>query len=324
MSSRNVKSPKKTHDEKLEYLERPISRSPSPSPSPVTPPMQPKYILIGFFIHGGYGDKATQSCKVDPHAAKSLKTFNSTPKLMTFTNSSPGNVVLGNADGSDNTKLKNYFKTNGHMNLITDTNQNAKDQEQIIANNFLTYSKNGLATLTSNPRDDLEHYRKTKKIEEKYICRNSFICNNKVGIGHTFPNKTFSTNDPSTDEANMDSWGIFIFNNNCGIEPGTRIEELFPDMTDNTIINEDGEDIGIQYSLQNIEYKLTIEYGLSHEDYLFLFDYSCSIFTGETNKRNIRSLGRQVAKELGFGKKRTNKLSKKRGKKRTRKLKKKV
>jgi hypothetical protein len=237
---------------------------------------------------------------------------------MTFINSSPGNVVLSEADGSENTKLTNYFKTNSDINLMADANQNAKDQDQIIAENFLNYARNGLATLQTNPRDDLERYRKTNKIEKKYVCRNSFICNNKVGIGHTFPNKTFSTNDPSADEANMDSWGIFIFNNNCGIEPGTRIEELFPDMAYNTITNEDGEDIGIRFSLTDIEYNLTMKYGLTHQDYLFLFDYSCSIFTGETNKRNIRSWGKQVAKDFGFrGGKRSG--SKRSGSKRSKK-----
>ena len=328
MNSKNDMS--KLNQENLEKSpSRSKPRSPSRSPSksksqsksksrskPRSPSLSPlkderKYIFIGFFIHGGYGS-ATQQYKVDPYAAKSLRTFRSTPKLMTFTNSSPGNVVLGNADGSDNTKLVNYFKTNSNTNLMADTNQNEnkKDQDQIIAKNFLNYAKNGL-TIVGNPRDDLERFRKTKKIEEKFVSRNSFILNNKVGIGYTFPNKSFSTTDPSANEANMNSWGIFIFNNNCGIEPGTRIEELFPDMVYNTITNEDGEDIGIRYYLKDIEYNLTIKYGLSDEDYLFLFDFTCSMITGETNPRVIRSLSRQVAKDFGFGKKRGNKRTKK-------------
>ena len=296
----------------------PHSPSFSPPHSPSFSPLQDerKYIFIGFFIHGAYGSGFTE--KVDPyHAAKSLRTFRSTPKLMTFTNSSPGNIVLGNADGSDNTKLKNFFKTNSIMNLMAGTNQNEnkKDQDQIIAKNFLNYSKNGLATLPTNPRNDLEIYRKTKTAEKKYVSRNSFILNNKVGIGYTFPNKSFTTDDPSADAANMDSWGIFIFNNNCGIEPGTRIEELFPDMAYNTITNEDGDDIGIKYYLKDIEYNLTIKYGLTPEDYLFLFDFTCSVIKEEPNPRTIRSFSRQIAKDLGFGIKRTKKRNKKRNKK---------
>jgi hypothetical protein len=282
-----------------------------------------KYICIGFFIHGEYG-KSAQPYKVNPHASKSLKSFKSTPKLMTFTNSSPGNVVLSAADGSENTKLTNYFKTNSNINLMADTNQNAKDQDQIIAESFLNYSRNGLATLQTNPRDDLERYRKTNKIEKKYVCRNSYICNNKVGIGHTFPNKTFSTSDPPTDPANMDSWGIFIFNNNCGIEPGTRIEEELPEMTPEDITNEDGEDIGVRFSLNDIIFRLEIKYRLTREDYLFLFDYTCSIFNRDIipsrNERSERSFGREVFQTLGFG----NETGKKRkgtrgGKKKTQK-----
>lgn len=306
-SKPHSRSPSKSHS-------RSKSRSRSKPRSPSLSPLKDerKYILIGFFIHGGYGSGFTE--KVDPHhAAKSLRTFRSTPKLMTFTNSSPGNIVLGDADGSDNTKLKNFFKINSNTNLMANTNQNEnkKDQDQIIAKNFLNYAKNGLATLPTNPRNDLEIYRKTKTAEKKYVSRNSFILNNKVGIGHTFPNKSFTTDDPSADAANMDSWGIFIFNNNCGIEPGTRIEELFPDMAYNTITNEDGDDIGIQYYLKDIEYNLTIKYGLSPEDYLFLFDFTCSVIKEETNPRTIRSFSRQIAKDFGFGKKRNNKRTKK-------------
>ena len=301
------KSPSKS---KSKSKSKPRSKPRSPSLSPLKD--ERKYIFIGFFIHGAYGSGFTE--KVDPyHAAKSLRTFRSTPTLMTFTNSSPGNIVLGDADGSDNTKLVNYFKINSNMNLMADTNQNEnkKDQDQIIAKNFLNYSKNGLATLPTNPRNDLEKYRKSKTAEKKYVSRNSFILNNKVGIGHTFPNKSFTTDDPSADAANMNSWGIFIFNNNCGIEPGTRIEELFPDMAYNTITNEDGDDIGIKYYLKDIEYNLTIKYGLTPEDYLFLFDFTCSVIKEETNPRTIRSFSRQIAKDFGFGKKRNNKRTKK-------------
>ena len=309
------------------------SKSRSYSPSPSTPPREPKYIFIGFFTHGGYDNKTSVPFRINPYASRSLTTFRSTPKLMTFTNSSPGNIVLGSVDGSDNTKLKNYFETNSNINFLTGTNQNenAKEQEQIIAQNFLNYSQNGLA-IVGNPRDDLEHYRNnlrktkkedTKKIEEKYVSRNSFILNNKVGIGHTFPNKIFTTDDPSANKENMDSWGIFVFNNNCGIEPGTRIEELLPEMPQDYIYDKDDEEIGIRLSLDNIIKYLGRNYDITDEDYLFLFDYTCSIFIEETNPRVKRSWARQISKDLGFGIKRTKKRNKKVNKKGTKKVNKK-
>jgi hypothetical protein len=307
------------------------SHSKSHSTSPSTPPREPKYIFIGFFTHGGYDNKTTVPYRVNPYASRSLTTFRSTPKLMTFTNSSPGNIVLGSADGSDNTKLKNYFETNSNINFLTDTNQNesAKEQEQIIAKNFLSYAQNGLA-IVGNPRDDLDHYRNnlrktkkedTKKIEEKYVSRNSFILNNKVGIGHTFTNKTFTTDDPSANKENMDSWGIFIFNNNCGIEPGTRIEELLPEIPQDFIYDKDDEEIGIRLSLDNIIRYLGRKYDLTSEDYLFLFDFTCSVFIEEMNPRVKRSWARQISKDLGFGIKRTKKRTKKVNKKGSKKIK---
>jgi hypothetical protein len=75
------------------------SHSTSLSPSPSSPEREPKYIFIGFFTHGGYDNKTTLPYRVNTYASRSLTTFRSTPKLMTFTNSSPGNIVLGGADG---------------------------------------------------------------------------------------------------------------------------------------------------------------------------------------------------------------------------------
>ena len=108
----------------------------------------------------------------------------------------------------------------------------------------------------------------------------------------------------------MSSWGVFIFNNNCDIEPGTRIEELLPDMPQEYLTNEDGEDIGIRISLYNIITHLERNYHLTDEDYLFFFDYTCSTFTEETNPRVKRSWGRQITKDSGFGKRSKMKLSK--------------
>jgi hypothetical protein len=289
-----------------------------------------KYMLAVFCAHGAY-NKSALPYRVHPHASKSLQTFKSTPKLMTFTNSSPGNVVLANADGSDNTKLTDYFKKHDNINLMANTNQNTKNQDQIIAENFLNYSKSALATLTTNPRDDLEIYRKNKKIKPEYACRNSYICNNQVGIGHTFLNKIFSTNDPPTDLENMDSWGIFIFNNNCGIDPGTRIEDLLTEMPREDITDDDGEDIGVQFRLDHIIKHLTNKYELTNKDYLFLFDFTCSIFCQDINptknKRLERSFGREAFDVLGFketSKKQETGKKRKRGggKKKTQKIRK--
>jgi hypothetical protein len=260
-----------------------------------------KYMLVVICAHGAYNRRAGPY-RENPHASKSLQILKSTPKLMTFTNSSPGNVVLADADGSDNAKLTDYFKKHRDINLMADTNQNTKNQDQIIAENFLNYSKDALTTLTTNPRDETEKYR---KINPEYVCRNSYICNNQVGIGHTFLNKIFSTNDPPTDSKNMDSWGIFIFNNNVDIKPGTRIEDLLPDMEPEDITDDDGKDIGVIFNLNDIIRHLTKKYNLTDKDYLLLFDYSCSIFCKDINptesKRLVRSLGRQAYAVLGFG-----------------------
>ena len=86
-----------------------------------------KYMLAVICAHGAY-DKNALPLTVHKYASKSLQTLKSTPKLITFTNSSPGNVVLGDADGSDNAKLTDYFKKHRDINLMADTNQNTKKQ----------------------------------------------------------------------------------------------------------------------------------------------------------------------------------------------------
>ena len=151
------------------------------------------------------------------------------------------------------------------------------------------------------------------------MCRNSFICDNKIGISHSFPNKTYTTTDRPTHTNVGHNWGIFIYNNNCGIEPGTRIEELLPEMPQDYIYDKDDEEIGIRLSLDNIIKYLGRNYDITDEDYLFLFDYTCSIFIEETNPRVKRSWARQISKDLGFGIKRTKKRNKKVNKKGTKK-----
>ena len=94
-------------------------------------------------------------------------------------------------------------------------------------------------------------------------------------------------------------------------------------MSPEIITNEDGEDIGLRFRLDDIIRRLENKYSLTREDYLFLFDFTCSIFTQDINptgnKRLQRSFGRQIAKEFGFGIKRTKKRTNKRSKKRTKK-----
>jgi hypothetical protein len=95
-------------------------------------------------------------------------------------------------------------------------------------------------------------------------------------------------------------------------------------MSPEIITDEDGEEIGVRFSLNDIIFRLEIKYRLTREDYLFLFDYTCSIFNRDIipnrNKRLERSLGREVFDVFGFG----NETGKKRkgtrgGKKKTHK-----
>jgi hypothetical protein len=311
MSSKNFNSKKRNVEEaNLETL---------PQPPPSQRP--PKYIFIGAFIHGAYG-LASQPYKVNEHASISIRQFVSTPKLMTFINCAPGNVLIGEDDGNDNAKLTKYFKTNSKINIIDTDNQNAKKQSQDnkIAENFLNYVKSGLGELILNPRDNIEKYKKENP-KDVDVCRNSLICNNKVGISHTFANKTFSTENPPMGISPED-WGIFIYNNNCGIPYGTNIESM-PDMPAYNLMVE-RKVIGMSFDLNDIISTLTDLFGLTDRDYLFLFDYTCNIFqktvNSTNNSRTARNLSYRLPKMLGFGKKLTNKRSKKR----TRKLKKRI
>jgi hypothetical protein len=268
-------------------------------------PGQPKYIFIGFFVHGEYNGSARPH-SITPHASKSMWIFDSVPKLMTFMNCSPGNVLIGETGDGDNTRLTNYFKTNSNNNFMANINQNAndEDQDQIIAKNFLTHVKSGLKEISLNPRDNIEKYKIDNKTDND-VCRNSYICNNQVGISHTFINKTFTTKDPVTGVP-PEHWGIFIYNNNCGIEPGTNIESI-SGMPKYYVTHKNGN--GYDFYLSGIVSTLQNKYGLTDKDYLFLFDYTCSKFKREViepnDLRGLRREGNNVAKAFGFtGKKR--------------------
>lgn len=277
---------------------------------------EPRYITIGFFCHGGYGTEA-RPYKANPHASTSLTTFTSIPKLMTFINCAPGNVLLG--EDSDNTKLINYFERNGDIDLTETHNEKTKNKDKIISENFLKYVKTALKELRIEPRDRTEQYKKRNKTDVD-VCRNSFICKNQVGISHTFANKTFSTDFPS-ENIPFQHWGVFIYNNNCNIPHGTKINRY---VKYKDIINEDDDNIGVEFHLSDIISGLTKKYGLTDKDYLFLFDYSCSIFEKSVNptedKRKIRNLGRSLFDLQGFKPTRgKRKRSQEGGKKKTRK-----
>jgi hypothetical protein len=228
---------------------------------------------------------------------------------MTIMNCAPGNVLIGRADGADNTELTTYFNANSNIDITKIEEHTENTDDQIISNNFLTYVQSGLKQLKLDPRDSIESFRK-KNPEDIDVCRNSFMCSNRVGISHTFANKSFSTNNQI---GSRRSWGIFIYNNNVGIQSGTNIQHMIPG-------------VGIKFHLSDIISTLTERYKLTKEDYLFLFDYSCSKFERSINstedERLLRRLGNAVSKDFGFGKKKRHskkRHSKKRDSKQTKK-----
>jgi hypothetical protein len=275
--------------------------------------------LLSFLSHGGYG-RATQPYKANKHASVSLKTRHSVPKLMTYMNCSPGTSLIGENGGTDNIKLTDFFKNNSNYDMMDISeyyHPKAKTDEQLLSYNFLEYMNFALDNLEMRPRNRTEKFR-IENPKDKDVCRNSFICNDKVGISHSFPNKSFSTDDPPTHTIPGKNWGVFIYNNNCGIKPGTNIESI-EEINRDDIEDEDGNVIGLDFHLADIISGLTRKYGLTEDDYLFLFDYSCNTFgknsiNQQNDQRLIRRLGRSVASDFGLGKK------KKRGTRKTSKL----
>ena len=294
-----------------------------------TKKQEPRYIFLGLFAHGLY-DYRTKPYKANEHASVSMETLYSVPKLMTFMNCSPGTSMIGESGGGDNIILKDYFKKNSAFDIM-DINDlfstKAKTEEKLISSNFLGYVNSALDELEMKPRSRTEQF-KTANPNDIDVCRNSFICSDTVGISHHFPNKSFATFDSSTPSTEADKWGVFIYNNNFGIEPGTDIEDIdeiaaVPDY------DKDGKKKGFIFYLDDIIRGLTEKYGLTEDDYLFLFDYSCNNFSKvsinpENNLRTVRRLARNVETDLGFVKKkggtRKNKKLKKK-KHKTRKLK---
>ena len=319
-----VHSPKSPSDSPPHFLPRSPSESPPKSPkSPLDPPplspkspphsppitkREPKYIFLSFLSHGGFG-RATNPYRANKHASVSLKTLHSVPKLMTFMNCSPGTSLIGEDGGMDNVILANYFKGSSNFDIMDVSefyHPKAKTDEQLLSYNFLNYMNSALDELDMRPRNRTEKFR-IENPKDIDVCRNSFICNDKVGISHRFPNKSFSTDHPSTYTIPGEDWGVFIYNNNCGIEPGTDISTI-NEIKRDEIKDKDDNIIGLDFSLEDIISGLTNKYGLTEDDYLFLFDYSCNNFgPNSINLKNdtrlIRRLGRSVTSDFGLGKK---------------------
>jgi len=294
--------------------------------STTTKKREPKYIFLGFFSHGGFG-WATDPYKANKHASVSIKTRHSIPKLMTYMNCSPGTSLIGEDGGTDNIKLTDFFKSNSNYDMMDISeyyHPKAKTDEQLLSYNFLEYMNFALDNLQMRPRKRTEKFR-IENPKDKDVCRNSFICNDKVSISHRFPNKSFSTNDPSIETTPGENWGVFIYNNNCDIEPGTDISTI-KEIQHFTLKDKEGKVVGFDFDLADIISGLTKKYGLTEDDYLFLFDYSCNNFsTKSINQQNdprlIRRLGRSVTSDFGLGKKKKGTKRLKNSKLKTRKLK---
>lgn len=291
----------------------------SPSDSPPKPILhnpksssktkrEPKYIFLSFLSHGGFG-RATNPYRANKHASVSLKTLHSVPKLMTYMNCSPGTSLIGENGGGDNIKLADFFKSNSDYDMIDISeyyHPKAKTDEQLLSFSFLEYMNFALDNLQMRPRNRTEKFR-IENPKDKDVCRSSFICNDKVGISHRFPNKSFSTDTPPTYTIPGKNWGVFVYNNNCGIKPGTDISAI-NEIERDQIKDKDDNVIGLDFDLADIISGLSDKYELTKDDYLFLFDYSCNNFgpnsiNQENDPRLIRRLGRSVASDFGLGKK---------------------
>jgi hypothetical protein len=279
---------------------------------------EPKYIFLGFFTHGGFG-RASDPYKANKHASVSINTLHSVPKLMTYMNCSPGTSLIGEDGGMDNVVLANYFKGSSDFDIMDISEfyvpkSKAKTYEQILSYNFLDYVNSALDELDMRPRHRTEQFR-IENPKDIDVCRNSFICNDKVGISHRFPNKSFSTNHPPMYTIPGEDWGVIIYNNNCGINPGTDIHSI-NEIARDPIKDKDGNVTGFDYHLEDIISGLSEKYGLTEDDYLFLFDYSCNNFgTNSINQQNdprlIRRLGRSVTSDFGLGKRKKRKRTRK-------------
>jgi hypothetical protein len=235
-------------------------------------------------------------------------------------NCSPGNSLIGETDGKDNVVLADYFKRSADFDILDVNNfhmPKAKTHDQLVSYSFLDYANSALDELYMRPRNRTEWF---KSLEPKDIdvCRNSFICDGKVGISHHFPNKSFSTNNVPIHTTPGKNWGIFVYNNNCDIEPGTDVSTI-KEIQHFTLKNKEGRVVGLDFDLADIISGLTKKYGLTEDDYLFIFDYSCNNFSTKNinpgdDPRLIRRLGRNVTSDFGLGLKKNAKGTRKNSK----------
>ena len=281
---------------------------------------EPRYIFLGFFTHGGFG-RASDPYKANKHASVSIKTLHSVPKLMTYMNCSPGTSLIGQNGGMDNVVLANYFKGSSDFDMMDISefyHPKAKTNEQLLSYNFLSYMNSALDELDMRPRNRTEKFR-IENPKDIDVCRNSFICNDKVGISHRFPNKSFSTANPPMYTIPGEDWGVIIYNNNCGINPGTDIHSI-NEIKRYEIKDNDGNITGFDYHLEDIITGLSEKCGLTEDDYLFLFDYSCNNFGTKSidlknDPRLIRRLGRSVTTDFGLGKRKNRNTLKRKNRK---------
>ena len=290
-----------------------------PIPEIIVKP-EPKYIFFGVFAHGEYGTGAVQPV-IDRHSSVTLTSVRSIPTLMTYLSCSPGNSLIGEHRGMDNILLTDFFKTNGDVDLVKlpddmpKINDNGKTQDKLISFNLLDYINAALDQLDEHPRNRNDRYRMQNPIDPD-IPRNNFICNGRIGISHTFPNKSFYTNQPPARRGNeFDStknWGIFVYNNNCGIEPGTNIFDI--NEINKEPIDNNGEITGFEFTLKDILSGLTRKYNLIKTDYVFLMDYSCNNFNKSIqgdDRRTMTRLGLSITRDFGFGKRKKHRRTKK-------------
>jgi hypothetical protein len=281
---------------------------------------EPKYIFFGVFAHGEYGTDAVQSSN-SRYSSVTLTSVRSIPTLMTYLSCSPGNSLIGDHTGMDNILLTDFFEANGDVNLVKlpddmpKINDNGKTQDNLISFNLLDYINAALGQLPQDPRNRNERYRMQNPIDPD-IPRNNFICNGRIGISHTFPNKSFYTNQPPSGRSNRfditKNWGIFVYNNNCGIEPGTNIIDI--NEINKEPIDNNGQITGLEFTLNDIISGLTRKYNLMETDYVFFMDYSCNNFNkgiqGD-DRRSVTRLGLSITRDFGFGGRKKNKRTKK-------------
>jgi hypothetical protein len=281
----------------------------------------PKYLFLAFFSHGIYNESSRPF--KSQHSSVNIRTLRSVPKLMTYISCSPGCSLIGENDGEDNILLTNFFKRhseNNFMNLIeSDTIEKNKGKKHkttdtILSQKFLDYIHTALSELTEMPRHRTNRY-KIKNPHDIDVCRNSFIGDNKIGNSYNFANKIFTTDNKPRLTNLGENWGVFIYNNNCGIESGTDINEI-KEIKKNIIIGENGQQIGFSYELKNIISGLVELCKLTSDDYLFLYDYSCNNFSDKimnqpNDSRTIRRLGRSITSDFGFGRKKRHKYTQK-------------